>query len=221
MLAPNTAENATTDSTDPTEPRDWDVLLGVLDETILTLRDADIPFLLIGGVGSSVFGRDRGTHDIDLFVRPENARKVLELLGERGFETKIEYEHWLYKAFKNNVLVDVIFRSSRDILLDDEMLRRARTMSFRGREVPVAPPEDLIVMKAIAMSEDTPRYWYDAIAIIAQADLDWDYLVARARQHGARRILSLLLFADSNDLVVPREPIEALYDAVSSRRSTV
>jgi predicted nucleotidyltransferase len=215
MLAPNAAEDATTD---PIEPRDWDALLGVLDETMQTLREAQIPFLLIGGIGSSVFGRDRGTHDIDLFVRPENARKVLALLGERGFTTKVEYEHWLYKAVKHGVLVDIIFRSSRDILLDDEMLRRARTMNFRGREVPVAPPEDLIVMKAVAMSEDTPRYWYDAIAIIAQADLDWDYLVARARQHGARRILSLLLFADSIDLVVPRAPIETLYDAVTSRR---
>jgi predicted nucleotidyltransferase len=215
MLAPNRPENATND---PTRTEDWDVLLGVLDETMETLRGADIPFLLIGGIGSAVFGRDRGTRDIDLFVRPENARAVLDLLKERGFETRTEYEHWLYKAFKHDVLVDVIFRSSRDILLDDEMLSRARTMTFRGRELPVAPPEDLIVMKAIAMSEDTPRYWYDAIAIIAQAELDWDYLVARARQHGARRILSLLLFADSIDLVVPRGPIESLYDAVSSRR---
>lgn len=215
MLAPNRPENATND---PTQTEDWDVLLGVLDETMETLRGAGIPFLLIGGIGSAVFGRDRGTRDIDLFVRPENARTVLDLLGGRGFETRTEYEHWLYKAFKHDVLVDVIFRSSRDILLDDEMLSRARTMTFRGRELPVAPPEDLIVMKAIAMSEDTPRYWYDAIAIIAQAELDWDYLVARARQHGARRILSLLLFADSIDLVVPRGPIESLYDAVSSRR---
>jgi predicted nucleotidyltransferase len=218
MLAPNAAENTTTEPFDPTEPSEWDVLLGVLDETIETMREAHIPFLLIGGIGSSVFGRDRETRDIDLFVRPGNARKVLDLLGERGFTTKVEYEHWLYKAFKHDVLVDVIFRSARDILLDEEMLRRARAMSFRGREVPVAPPADLIVMKAIAASEDTPRYWYDALAIIAQAELDWDYLVARAHQHGVTRILSLLLFADSVDLVVPRAPIEALYDAVSSRR---
>ena len=218
MLAPESAENVTT-IPEANEPRDWDVLLGVLDETMQTLRDAGIPFLLIGGIGSAVFGRDRGTRDIDLFVRPENAKKVLELLGERDYTTKIEYEHWLYKAFKHDVLVDVIFRSSRDILLDEEMLRRARTMRFRGREVPVAPPEDLMVMKAIAASEDTPRYWYDAIAIIAAAELDWDYVLARARQHGARRILSLLLFADSVDLVVPRGPIETLYDAVSSRRT--
>src|ERR671910_936750 len=125
MLAPESAENVTT-IPEANEPRDWDVLLGVLDETMQTLRDAGIPFLLIGGIGSAVF--------------------------ERDYTTKVEYEHWLYKAFKHDVLVDVIFRSSRDILLDEEMLRRARTMRFRGREVPVAPPEDLMVMTAIAGS---------------------------------------------------------------------
>ena len=80
-------------------------------------------------------------------------------------------------------------------------------------------PEDLVVMKAIATSEDTPRYWYDAVAIIAQTELDWDYLVTRAKQHGARRVLSLLLFADSLDLVVPPGPVETLFDAITRRSS--
>jgi predicted nucleotidyltransferase len=213
MLANGTASHVT----ETTEADDVETFLAVLDEALDALRVAEIPFLLIGGIGSAVFGRDRGTRDIDLFVRPQSAHRVLDVLAERGFETRVEYEHWLYKAFKHHVLVDVIFRSSRDILLGDEMLERARMMTFRGREVPVAPPEDLVVMKAIAASEDTPRYWYDAVAIIAQTELDWDYLVARARQHGARRILSLLLFADSLDLVVPPAPIEALHEATARR----
>ena len=205
----------TSSSLEVTEADDVDVFLGVLDETLAAMHDAKIPFLFIGGIGSAVFGRDRGTRDIDLFVRPEMARKTLEALDARGFETRVEYEHWLSKALKDGVLVDVIFRSSRDVLLTEEMLERARLMPFRGRKVPVAPPEDLVVMKAIATSEDTPRYWYDAVAIIAQTELDWDYLVTRAKQHGARRILSLLLFADSLDLVVPPEPVERLYEAVN------
>jgi hypothetical protein len=112
----------------------------------------------------------------------------------------------------------VIFRSSRDILLGDQMLARARVMPFRGRMVPIAPPEDLIVMKACAMSEDTSRYWYDAVSIIAHTELDWDYLVERAREHGARRLLSLLLFATSLDIVVPSEPIETLHEAIGRGR---
>lgn len=201
-----------------TEADNGDLFLRVLDEALDALGKAGIPFLLIGGVGSAVYGRDQGTRDIDVFVRPETARKVLEVLDARGFETREVAERWLSKAIKHGVLVDVIFRSSRDILLGDDMLARARVMPFRGRMVPIAPPEDLIVMKACAMSEDTSRYWYDAVSIIAHTELDWDYLVARAREHGARRLLSLLLFATSLDIVVPSEPIDTLHEAIGRWR---
>jgi predicted nucleotidyltransferase len=202
------------DPTEVTEAIDGDLFLTVLDDALGALEEAEIPFVLIGGIGSAVFGRDRGTRDIDLFVRPEHARKVLSILDGRGFETNEFAEHWLYKATKHGVLVDVIFRSTRDILLGQEMLERSRMMPFRDRMVRVAPPEDLVVMKACAASEDTPRYWYDAAAIVAQSELDWDYLVARARQHGPRRILSLLLFASSIDIVVPPEPIDTLFETI-------
>ena len=71
-------------------------------------------------------------------------------------------------------------------------------------------------MKALAASEDTPRYWYDALGIIGHADLDWDYLIRRARANGPRRILALLLYAWSNDLVVPGDPVRTLFDLVTS-----
>ena len=122
-----------------TEADNGDLFLRVLDEALDALGKAGIPFLLIGGVGSAVYGRDQGTRDIDVFVRPEMARKVLEVLDARGFETKEVAERWLSKAIKHGVLVDVIFRSSRDILLGDDMLARARVMPFRGRMVPIAP----------------------------------------------------------------------------------
>jgi len=203
-------------TTEITEADDGDLFLHVLDETIETLTATRIPYLFIGGIGSAVYGRDQGTRDIDVFVRPETARKVLDALAARAFETREVEERWLSKAIKDGVLVDVIFRSTRDILLGEEMLERSRSMPFRGRMVPVAPPEDLVVMKASAMSEETSRYWYDAAAIIAHTQLDWDYLIARGRQHGARRLLSLLLFATSIDILVPSAPIEALYDTIGT-----
>jgi predicted nucleotidyltransferase len=193
------------------QPRGDENFHQTLDEAIAATRDAHVPFLIIGGIASAVMGRDRGARDVDLFVRPEDARRALEALGCAGFETKVAFPHWLYKGFKRDVLVDVIFRSSKDVLLDDEMLRRAKEREFRGHILPIAPPEDLLIMKAVAADEDTPRYWYDALGIIAHADgLDWDYLVRRGKQHGVRRILSLLIYAQSNDLVVPAAPIAEL-----------
>src|SRR5204863_6598587 len=148
------------------EYADEEALLRALDEAQDALRRGDVRFLVMGGIASGVLGRPRWTRDIDLFVRLEEADKALEALEQAGFETWVQYQHWLAKAKKHGVVVDVIWRSSSDILLDDEMLSRGMSVTFRGHETTLVPPEDLAVMKAVAATEDTPRYWYDAIAIV-------------------------------------------------------
>lgn len=184
----------------------------VLGETIGTIEREGVPYVLMGGIGSATHGRPRWTHDIDVFIRPEDAKRTLASLAARGFEVEETYPDWLFKAFKSDVMVDLIFKSSRGILLDDEMIRRAERIEFKGVEVPVIPPEDLIVIKAVVHDEHMPRHWHDALAVLAVCNLDWDYLVRRARQYGARRVLSLLLYAQSNDLVVPSNPIRRLFE---------
>jgi predicted nucleotidyltransferase len=196
------------------EYADEEALLRALDESQDALRRADVPFLVMGGIASGIFGRPRWTRDIDLFVRLEDASAALEALAAAGFETWVHDQHWIAKAKKHDVVVDVISRSSSDILLDDEMLRRAMSVTFRGHTVRLVPPEDLAIMKAVAATEDTPRYWYDAIAVIGHAELDWPYLVRRARSSGVRRVLSMLLYAQSNDLVVPMWVLQALAELV-------
>jgi predicted nucleotidyltransferase len=185
-------------------------LLGVYDEAESALEAIQAPFLVMGGIASGFWGRPRWTRDIDLFVRPEDSGRVLEALASAGFETSVEYEDWLAKAKMREIVVDVIYRSHGDILLDDEMKGRSQEVEFKGRKMRLVPPEDLVVMKAVATSESTPRYWYDAIAMIGHRDLDWDYLLRRARQAGVRRVLSLLLYAQSVDIVVPHSAISTL-----------
>jgi predicted nucleotidyltransferase len=189
-------------------------LLQTLDEAQGTLRTAAIPFLVMGGIASAILGRPRWTRDIDLFVRLEDAGRAIEQFDAAGFDTSVEHPHWLAKAWRGDVVVDVISRSHKDILLDDEMLERAVEATFKEHAVRLVPPEDLVVMKAVAASEDTPRYWYDAIGIIGRAELDWDYLARRARPAGARRVLAVLLYAQSIDVIVPTHAIRALLDLV-------
>ena len=202
-----------------TEPQSGDEIdegtfVAVLGEAVGALEQKGIPHLLMGGVSSATYGRPRWTHDIDVFVRPEDAGLALDTLGAAGFGTEKTFPDWLYKAFKEEVLVDLIFKSTGGILLDDEMLERATVESFKGQQVRVMPPEDLLVIKAVVHDEHMPRHWHDALALVARCDLDWEYLVRRARRHGARRVLSLLLYAQSNDLVVPNGPLRALFDGI-------
>ena len=186
----------------------------VLDDATRALEQKGVPHLLVGGIAAATYGRPRWTHDVDLLVRPVDAGLALDSLSAECFGTDETHPDWLYKAERDGVSVDVIFCVTGGILLDDEMLARCREETVAGRSVRVISPEDMLVIKAVVHDEHMPRHWHDGLAILARADLDWEYLVRRARAHGARRVLSLLLYAQSNDIVVPNGPVRALFDAL-------
>ena len=190
-----------------------EIFVRVLREAVSALEGAQIPYGALGGVASAVLGRPRWTHDADVFVRPVDAPAALDALADAGFDTQRTNPHWLFKGIKDGVLVDVLFRARGDIYLDDEMIERLVDTEFQGVPLKTIPPEDLIVIKAIIHDEETPRHWNDAIAILASSDLDWEYLVRRARS-GPRRVLSLLLYAQSSDVAVPNAPIKDLFGLV-------
>ena len=168
-------------------------LTEVMGEAVRALDKDAIDYVLIGGQASALLGRPRCSSDIDLLVTPEDAPLALDALGRAGFRTERVNPHWLFKAFRNDVLVDLLFKVRGEIYLDDEMLRRSTLRRFRGMQVRVVPPEDLIVMKAIVHDEETPRHWADALAILPVTDLDWDYLLhalaARAPAHAELPLL--------------------------------
>jgi hypothetical protein len=113
-------------------------------------------------------------------------------------------------------MVDVIFKSTGGIFLDDEMVRRAVPCTFLGQGVRIIPPEDLLVIKAVVHDERGPRHWHDALGIIAGTEIDWEYLLKRARI-APRRVLSLLVYAQSIDMPVPNRVVRELYDRVYDR----
>jgi predicted nucleotidyltransferase len=190
-----------------------DVFIRILEETQQAAERSGVPYLFMGGLASAAYGRPRWTHDIDLFVRPDDARSVLEELSASGFKTQETDATWLAKGIKEGVLVDVIFRVSGDIYLDDEVLAHSTVREFKGVRLPVVSAEDLVVIKACTHKEVTPRHWYDALAILAETEMNWEYLLARAR-FGARRVLSLLVYAQSNDIMVPDTVVRSLHERI-------
>jgi predicted nucleotidyltransferase len=190
---------------------DEETFLSVLREALEVMDGAGFPYVVFGGIASSVWGRPRETHDIDFFIDPQNADGVLEAFEDAGFDTLRKDPQWLYKAAKNKALVDIIFRSQGGIYLDEEMAARAVLKQYKSQAVKLIPAEDLLVQKAVVYEEEVAHQWFDAVAIVSQPQLDWDYLVRRAA-HGTKRVLSLLIYAQSNDQFVPNEVIRKLYD---------
>lgn len=185
----------------------------ILFAAIDILEKSGIPYALIGGVAVKSLGRPRVTHDIDLFVRPDDANRVLEVLEAEGFISQKRDPFWLFKAWKENILVDVIFKSSGDIYFDEDVRAHVRRMPYLGRYINAISPEDFLVIKAAAHQEHNPHHWHDALAVLKQGNLDWDYLLRRAK-HAPRRILALLIYGQSNDIAVPNEIIKKLYRSV-------
>jgi predicted nucleotidyltransferase len=182
----------------------------VLNDTVEALEGDRLRYVFIGGIASGGLGRPRSTQDIDVFVRPEDAELTLRALAKNGFRTEKTDPIWLYKGFKENILVDVIFKSKGEIYLDSEMYQRSSLAEFHGKRLRLVAAEDLVIIKAAAHSELTPGHWHDALALLSHATLDWDYLIHRAKR-APRRVLSLLLYAQSNDILVPKSVIDQLF----------
>jgi predicted nucleotidyltransferase len=183
----------------------------VLAQAIRVAEATGLPHAFMGGIASTALGRPRWTHDVDLLVRPGDARVMLRAFAAAGFYTEETDQAWLYKATRDGVLVDVIFESTGGIVLDEEMLERVRPARFDGLELSVLAPEDLLVIKAIVHREHRQRHWFDALALVESAELDWEYLLRRAAPN-PRRVASLLLYAQTDGLEVPDWVVEALLE---------
>ncbi|HXG92232.1 MAG TPA: nucleotidyltransferase [Blastocatellia bacterium] len=195
---------------------DNEVFHQVLDEVINALDESGIKYCLMGGIAATALGGHRFTHDIDVFVKAEDADRVINVLAKAGFKTEKTDPVWLYKAFKNNVMVDIIFQSSGPIFLDDEMIERSTVVSFNGKSVRTLGPEDLFIIKSLVLNEHTlsidarcMRHISDLLSILRVSELDWDYILKRARM-GPRRILSMMLLGQSLDLLVPNRVVREL-----------
>src|SRR4051812_11611983 len=113
------------ETTDPVWARALADLLAVLEA-------GSIRHLFIGGLASMVHGRPRVTRDLDVMVRPGDARLVLEGLADRGYETDERAPHWLFKASGKGAEIDVIFQAVGEMYLDDGMLARGCWADLAG-----------------------------------------------------------------------------------------
>src|SRR6266540_1655473 len=103
---------------------EFDDLLETLKRAAAAMRDADVPFLLGGGLAVWARGGPETEHDLDFMVKPEDADRALEALAAAGFRTEKPPEEWLYKGWEGDLLIDLIFDPAGNPV-DDAMFERA------------------------------------------------------------------------------------------------
>lgn len=161
------------------------------------LLQAQLPFVVGGAYAFCEYtGIFRDTKDLDLFPRRRDAPRALELLAADGWTTERADEVWIYKAFQGEWYVDLIFSSGNGVAeVDDEWFCNARRRKVMGRQVLVAPPEELVWSKAFVLERE--RFdGADVIHLIkcAGAQFDWERLLARFDRHWEVLLAHLLLF---------------------------
>jgi hypothetical protein len=143
------------------------------------LRDAEVPFLLGGGLAVWARGGPATGHDLDLMVKPDDADRALHALEEAGMRPERPPEGWLYKAWDGDVLVDLIFKPVGEPV-DDSFFERAEQLEVNAVSMPVMSLEDVMVTKLKALDEHELDYERPLeFARALRERIDWDDVRAR------------------------------------------
>jgi hypothetical protein len=161
----------------------FDSIEASLKKAVAALRDADVPFLLAGSLAVWARGGPETRHDLDFVVKEEDVERAVETLAEAGMRPEKPPEEWLWKAWNDEVLIDLIFRP-RGLEVTDEVVGRGELLHVLGITIPVMSIEDVLTTKLLALHEH--ELDFTGLVRIARAvreQIDWRYL--RERTHGS------------------------------------
>ena len=136
---------------------DFERLIDTLKLCVAALREQDVPFMLGGSMAAWARGGPQPKKDIDLMVKRGDADRALQVLGDAGMRPERPPEEWLYKAWNDDVLIDVIFGPS-GLEITDEVLERADTIPVMAVATPVMAIEDMLITMLFAMDEHCVDY---------------------------------------------------------------
>lgn len=158
-------------------------LIPPLHDLVTWLSSSGVPFVIVGGVAAALQGRPRATRDIDAVIMiEENAWSAfLADAAAHGFPPR--RKNSLEFAAVSRVLLLQHARSGLGIDLslgampfEREMITRASRVFVEGVHVPLASPEDLIVMKSLAMRPN------DITDIVSLVEANKNINLARVRK---------------------------------------
>jgi putative nucleotidyltransferase-like protein len=177
-------------------------LVSTLKKAVAALREAELPYLLAGGLAIWARGGPERDHDLDFLVKAEDAERALQVLVDTGMSPERPPEDWLLKAYdENGVLVDLIFRPS-ETPVTDEMIERGDELEVMAIKVNVVSAGDVLVSKLLALREH--ELDYDTIVEMTRAvreQIDWPDVRARTEHSPFARAFFTL--AEGLDLVEP------------------
>jgi hypothetical protein len=157
-------------------------LIESMKRAAAALRDAEVPVLLGGGMAAWARGGPPTDHDVDFYVRPADAERGLETLVQLGLKPERPPEGWLFKAWDDEQLVDLIFHPAGGPIAD-EHFERAERLEVMAQPLLVASIDDVMVMKLLALREQ--ELDYQPVLEIARSlreQIDWTFVRERTAE---------------------------------------
>lgn len=156
-------------------------LLRTVTKVVNTLAAAGIDFAVAGGCAVYARGGPPSDHDVDVFVREDDAVAARQALVAEGMRAEDPPEDWLTKVYHDDVLVDIVFRPNHRNV--DELLSRAEPMRIGPAYAPVVTGTDLMVDKLLVLGphrcDFTPLL---PIARDLREQIDWTQVAAETAE---------------------------------------
>ena len=162
-------------------PENLHSLLATLTRAGAVLREHDVDYILGGGLAIWARGGPPTDHDVDFLLREEDADRALDVLKDAGFRPERPPEHWLYKAWEGENLVDLVFHPASGPI-GDEHFARATEMEVSAHRTLVASIDDVLVAKLLAINEQEPDF--RAVLEISRAvreQVNWKSVARRTK----------------------------------------
>lgn len=156
-------------------------ILAALKKAVGALNEAGIPFALAGSMACWALGGPPSRHDVDLALQKSDAERALEVLEAAGFRVERPPEGWLYKAWADDVLVDLIW-APMGLTVDEKVLGAAGIVNVDGLELPALAPTDVLTSKLLALNESHLDF-ESLLAIVrgVREQVDWPELRRRTQ----------------------------------------
>lgn len=172
---------------------DFSALLDGMKLAAAALRDAEIPYMLAGGLASWARGGPPTEHDVDFMLKKVDLERATRVLEAAGFRIEQPPEEWLAKAWLDDVLIDLIHRPVH-LDVDDDMLGRADVIEVQAVEMPVMAADDLLTTKVLALSEHHADF--ESVLEVGRAlreQIDWGAVRRRIEDHPFGRAYLVLV----------------------------
>lgn len=124
----------------------------LLKRTAVALKEGGVPFALCGGYAAYVRGAPEPDHDADFLVPAAEAERAAKALADAGLQVVDPAEDWLLKVVRDDVFVDVLWRTcGRPV--ETDLVDRADVLPVLSVQMPVLAATDIVVTKLMALDE--------------------------------------------------------------------